>query len=101
MGTISCSNVNHPTAECTTLTYSIKDIGKLENAPKYAKKLDEASGEEGSIEIILHDYGTDNEQTDMKWKIKDCAKENQLHSIKKKLDVVVKTLGGQTTLDQA
>ena len=100
LGTISCSNVNHPNSQCITLTYTIKDIGKFSDAKPLAKELNGVASEEGVVEVTVKDLGTKDEQTDMKWKAKDCTDEAGLHTIKKKLDIFLKKEGGQTTLDE-
>ena len=101
IGTISTSNVNHPTAECKQLTYTIKDIGEFEDAEPLGKELDKVSEQTGIIEVTVSNLGTDEEETNMKYKLKECGSEKMYHDIKKKLDLFLKKKGGQTTLDEA
>lgn len=98
-GTISVSNVNGEN-QCITLTYSIKNVGKILDARKLVTELDDLHDEEEISAIVeINEFDTSLEVIDLKYKIKNCAAEPEAHIIKEKFDRFVKKKGGQTTLD--
>lgn len=98
-GHINQSNVNHPNSECTTLTYSIKNIETLEKATELQEKLDDLHDEDAVVNLEISDYNYEGESISMKYKVKTCDNPADAAKIKLKLDQYLKKIGGQTTLD--
>jgi len=87
-------------SECITLTYSIKDVGNPTKAKTLKTELDKISGEESVVNLEMANISTEDEQTDMKYKIKLCDSDKIARDIKLKLDKYLTKKGGQTTLDE-
>lgn len=98
-GHISISNVDGR-AECVTLTYTIKNLANLKQIKQTIREMDELHEQTSITDVSIPDFDTEDEQFNLKYKIKACNDESLARSIKAKLDKYVGETGGQTTLDE-
>lgn len=99
-GSINTSNVNGGN-QCITLTYAVKNVGRLLQAKQLIIEMDNLHDvEDATSTIEIHDFDSDKEMIDVKYKLKSCDGEAEAHIIKTKLDTFLKKKGGQTTLDE-
>ena len=98
-GHINTSNVDSR-SECITLTYSLKDVGTIDDAKNTIKKLDKLHHNNATCDISIADFGTKDEMLNIKYKIKACEGEGLARDIKSAIDLYLAKHGGQTTLDE-